>query len=197
MNSINKLKRDQFENVLARISYALNRRPLTPVSKNINDYSFITPSHFLQPPIAHSDPNNPIDLTSVFDESQTISKEYYNKIWNTWISLYLPSLFERQKWYSHIKPFKIGDLILYKTNDKFNKNYPLGRISELIMGSDNVVRHVKISSESGPNLIVPVHQAARLEEDWNEPLITTPTADNHNISNSNVLLVYASLLECC
>ena len=77
----------------------------------------------------------------------------------------LPSLFDRQKWFSGIKPFCLNDLVLYKTKDKFNKNYPLGRVVELISGTDKVVRHLKLILENGNNMIIPVHDACRLEED--------------------------------
>ena len=35
---VEKLTRNQFSETLARTSYALNRRPLTPISKTVHDF---------------------------------------------------------------------------------------------------------------------------------------------------------------
>ena len=94
------------------------------------------------------------------------TERYTKQIWETWLSLYLPSLLERKKWYSEIRPFALDDLVLYRTNAKFNKNYPIGRVIELISGSDNVVRHVKLILEDANTIIIPLHDACHLEEDW-------------------------------
>ena len=135
------------------------------MSTHIKVYSFITPYHFLTRPIATIDKNDPASLKSIFDESQKLSKIYTEEIWKMWKSLYLPSLLERQKWLVEVEPYKIGDVVLYKSNEKFSKNYPLGRVKELIFGSDGIVRHLKIKTKTGTDIIIPVHHTARMEAD--------------------------------
>ena len=165
IQKVDKLNNNQLREVLARIGYALNSRPLTPLSTDVRDYSFITPNHFLTTPIKQTDMNNPTSLRSIFDETQKLTKTYTDEIWRIWKLLYLPSLLERQKWLVDVKTYQIGDLVLYKTKEIFNKNYPLGRVVKLISGSDGIVRHLEIKTEVGTTITIPVHHTARLEAD--------------------------------
>ena len=157
----------QFRNILSHLKYAINKRPLTPISTENADLDFITPASFLKCPVNKTpDFKWPMpDFREHFTKSRTLCEKYTHQIWELWLSLYLPSLFDRQKWFSDIKPFCLDDLVLYKTKDKFNKNYPLGRVVELISGTDKVVRHLKLILENRNSMIIPVHDACRLEED--------------------------------
>ena len=109
--------------------------------------------------------NNPVNLRSIFDETQRLTKTYTDEIWRIWKLLYLPSLLERQKWLVDVRPYQVGDLVLYKTKEIFNKNYPLGRVVKLISGSDGIVRHLEIKTEVGTTITIPVHHTAKLEAD--------------------------------
>ena len=47
-----ELESHDFDLILAKLAYAINQRPLTPMSNDNNDLDFISPASFLKTPIA-------------------------------------------------------------------------------------------------------------------------------------------------
>ena len=157
----------QFELILARLQYGINKRPLTKISKHNKDITYITPSSFLKTPISTTEnhQNNVITNHAQYhEESRRICNEYYTQIWTIWLSLYVHDLLLRQKWYKPSTEFKKGDMILYKPPNKFNKEYPLATIIDFMKSSDGVLRHVVIQQENNKKtMTAPVHHITKLE----------------------------------
>ncbi|KAL0270042.1 UNVERIFIED_CONTAM: hypothetical protein PYX00_007582 [Menopon gallinae] len=72
-----KLTYDEFNRLAIQIEAILNSRPLTPISDDINDYSFLTPSHFLNGDIrANVDDNR---LTRRWQMLQQLRKHFWER----------------------------------------------------------------------------------------------------------------------
>lgn len=155
----------EFELILARLSFAINQRPLTHVSTSNHDIDFITPACFLRRPIKESNEFDCNDFEHFFSESRFLSDTYFKQLWSIWEDLYIPSLFHRKKWFKPIRPFKLGDLVLYRHRKPFSKFFPVGRIIELLPGSDGIYRHVVLQMENKKCITVPIHDISFLEND--------------------------------
>ena len=163
--TLTNVKHQDFELILAKLAYAINQRPLSPVSSNNNDLDFISPASFLKSPLPPHDPFVINDLKTFYSESRQLCNQYLKDLWKIWDELYIPSLYTRQKWYVPLKPFSVGDLILYKPKTKISKVFTVGRITKLIFGSDGINRHITVKTNEGKVITVPLHDVTRLECD--------------------------------
>lgn len=159
------LGQNEFELILSRLSYAINQRPLTPISNNNNDVKFITPACFLRRPVKKSNEFDQNNFEHFFSESRSLSNDYFRQLWSIWEELYIPSIFYRRKWFRPIRPFKKGDLVLYRHKKLFSKFFPVGRIIELLPGTDGINRHAVIKMENDKCFTAPIHDLSFLEND--------------------------------
>ena len=133
---------DVFSTTMCIVEQTLNARPLTPVSADVNDLEALTPNHFLLgnrnvclPYLPYAEEF--VDHRKLFRQIQA----YANLIWDRFCKEYLPTLNNRQKWRSTAnETLKKGDLVcLIEDSDK-RGYYNLGRVTEIIDGSDGVIR---------------------------------------------------------
>ena len=121
---------------------ALNARPLTPVSSDVNDLEALTPNHFLLGNRNVCLPYLPcaeefVDHRKFFRQTQA----YANLIWDRFRKEYLPTLNNRQKWRSTTsETLKEGDLVWLIEDNAKRGYYNLGRVTETIDGFDGVIR---------------------------------------------------------
>ena len=93
------------------VEYALNLRPLTPVSADPSDLGAITSNHFLLG-------NQATRIPSIGDDKFDYRKwyaraqSYANAIWERWLKEYVPALNCRSKWQTPAeRHLKVGDLV--------------------------------------------------------------------------------------
>ena len=163
--SLAELESHDFDLILAKLAYAINQRPLTPMSNDNNDLDFISPASFLKTPIADREGNTFNNFEQFFTASRELCNKYLTDMWRIWQDLYIPSLFIRQKWCIPLKPFQVGELVLYKPRTLFSKIFHVGRIRKLLFGSDGIPRHVVIMTEDKKEITAPLHNVTRLECD--------------------------------
>ena len=105
-----------------------------------------------------------VNYAEFFEESRKLKNEFYKNLWTIWLSLYLHDLLIRQKWYTPIKKFSKGDMVLYKIPSVFYQNYPIATIVDLEKSTDGILRHVKIKEYGKTKTkIVPIHHLVSLE----------------------------------
>ena len=68
--------------------------------------------------------------------------------WKRWLSEYLPSLQEQQKWIKPHCDFAVGDLVLIADERVHCGQWPLGRVLEVHAGRDGFIRSVKVATKS-------------------------------------------------
>ena len=76
---------------------------------------------------------------------------------------YLPTLTSRTKWTNYEINLSKNDLVIIKSKDAPRSLWPLGRILDIYLGSDEVVRSVKIKTPNG-ELIRPSRSVCVLEK---------------------------------
>ena len=147
--------------VISDVQSAINSRPLTYRSSD-NHLESITPNSFLK---FHSNPHlmfKEDDEGLIWDKdppsSETLEQtlasrdQIFNYFKDQWYENYLLSLREHCKdlhqcnWKNRISA---GDVVLIKMPNKSRPYWLLGRVLELIVGHDNIVRSVKLKRGDG------------------------------------------------
>lgn len=141
---------EEFTTVLIRIEAVLNSRPLTPASTDPHDLDCLTPGHFLigQPLLAVPPRSNP-DATRNLTNRWKLLDQCHQAFWKRWSSEYLTTLQERVKWTDRVPNLKINDLVVVVDNQAPPLLWRLGRIVELLPGSDGTVRVAKVLTTQG------------------------------------------------
>lgn len=142
---------DEMYTVLCQIEACLNSRPLSPVNEDdVNDLQVLTPGHFLigEAPINVPSPslkNQKISNLSRWQHTQKL----VNDFWRKWQEEYLSRLQQRPKWMKKQEEFKIGDVVLIKTENLPPGKWSMGRVVDKHPGNDNVTRVYSVKSGSG------------------------------------------------
>lgn len=140
-----KLTYEEFTTVLNQIEACLNSRPVCPLTDNADDLEVLTPGHFLigesllLPPEA--------DLTIVptnrlkrWNLCQKIQQDF----WKIWRNEYLNRLQQRTKWISKTRNLEVNNMVLIKDERTTSSKWPLGRITAVHPGKDDLVRVVEV-----------------------------------------------------
>ena len=154
----------QLHTLLTEVENILNRRPLTHISDDINDFGVLTPNHILLG--LHRN----WDYACEVDEHEVSSRRKYrqvqaiaNQFWTIWRREYLPQLTKRGRWRTHMENVRVGELVVVVDDDQKRGKWPLGRIIEIMDNKDGVVRIVKVKTKDGI-YTRPVAKLCRLED---------------------------------
>ncbi|XP_050065293.1 uncharacterized protein LOC126554218 [Aphis gossypii] len=141
---------EEFSTVLIRIEAVLNSRPLTPASTDPHDLECLTPGHFLigQPLLAVPPRSNP-DATRNLTNRWKLLDQCHQAFWKRWSSEYLTTLQQRTKWTDRVPNLKVNDMVVVVDNQAPPLFWRLGRIIELVPGSDGTVRVASVLTQQG------------------------------------------------
>jgi len=155
--------------LMAEVEGILNGRPLTPNSDSSVDPEPLTPNHLL---LLRSNLNLP---PGIFVKNDLYCKRRWKQVqyladvfWKRWLSQYLPSLQERQKWIKPRRDFAVGDLVLIVDERVHRGQWPLGRVLEVHPGRDGFIRSVKVATKSSV-LSRPISKLCFLEQESSLP----------------------------
>ncbi|GBO39702.1 hypothetical protein AVEN_123231-1 [Araneus ventricosus] len=145
-----KLTIEEFLTVVNQIEGVLNSRPLIPLSSDPNDFSTLTPGHFLigRPISSIPEPqlvNVPNNRLSSWQKVQKLNQI----IWQKWSRDYLNNLQQRGKWKFQKNNIEKGSLVLLKDDNLPICSWSMGRIHEVIPGKDGKVRVVLVKTANG------------------------------------------------
>ena len=127
----------------------VNSRPITKLSDDPKDLTPLTPNHLL---LLRSSPSLPQGLFVKQDlyRRRWRQVQYLADIfWKRWLTEYLPTLQERQKWLHPKRNLRVGDLVLVRHDNTPRPRWPLGLIVNTYPGSDGLVRSVQVKTQSG------------------------------------------------
>ncbi|XP_078344112.1 uncharacterized protein LOC144629777 [Oculina patagonica] len=151
--------------LIAEVQGILNSRPLTPVSDSPLDLEPLTPNHLL---LLRSNMNV---SPGVFVKDDLYCQRRWRQIqyladvfWKRWLSEYLPTLQERQKWRKPSRNLAVGDLVLVADERVHRCQWPLGRIVEVHPGRDGLIRSAKVTTKSS-TLTRPISKLCFLEQE--------------------------------
>ena len=157
------------ETAMVEVENLINSRPLTHVSVHPTDPEPLTPNHFL---IGAAHPNQV--FASADDDEVPLKKKFaYVKMladhfWKRWMKEYVPNLIERRKWLSEQRNIQEGDIVVIADGNNPRGEWPIGRITRPIVGTDGRVRAAMVKTPTGEYLR-PVAKLCLLEAETPEP----------------------------
>jgi len=141
---------EEFTTVLYRVESALNYRPLTPASNDLNDLDCLSPGHFLIGRLLCSVPEAEVPVSSTNLKNRwKLLHQVFQAFWHRWSNEYLHTLQTKRRWLVNQENIKMGELVIIKENNSSPLVWKLGRAHELIPGQDGVVRVVKSLTQQG------------------------------------------------
>ncbi|GBN95285.1 hypothetical protein AVEN_207930-1 [Araneus ventricosus] len=145
-----KVTLEEFNTIIIQIEGILNSRPLSPLSSDINEYEVLTPAHFLigRPITAIPEP----EIINISDNKlsrwQQLTK-FTQIIWKRWQREYLNHLQQLYKWQLKKDNLREGMIVIVKEDNLPPCKWALAKIIEIVRGTDNHIRVVKLKTASG------------------------------------------------
>ena len=135
---------------LIEVESVINSRPLTYNSADPDDFTALTPNHFL-----HGGATS-VASPGEFCEKDLCSRKRWRQsqvladhIWRRWTKEYLPTLTVRRHWQSEERNLQRNDLVLLQDDNLPRGQWHLGRILEVYPSKDDRVRSVKVRTARG------------------------------------------------
>lgn len=142
---------EQLNTVLVEIECVLNSRPLLPISSSdVNDYSYLTPGHFLIGNALTMYPEN--DISNVPQNRLKfwqLCTQIKQSFWKMWHKQYLNVLQNRPKWLNISPNIKIGTLVILREDNVPVMFWPMARVVNTYPGHDGHVRAVEVKTSNG------------------------------------------------
>lgn len=137
--------------VVTQIEAIMNSRPLFPLSNDPNDFSVLTPGHFLIGQSLCSLPES--DITKLPEnrlKQYQILQQTVQLFWKKWSHDYLHQLQQRSKW-CNTSPESLQEnsMVLLVDDNCPPMFWKLGRVVELHKSSDHLVRTATIRTATG------------------------------------------------
>ncbi|KAI5637925.1 hypothetical protein NE865_09300 [Phthorimaea operculella] len=140
---------EELSTLFTQVEAIMNSRPLFPLSSHPNDYLPLSPGHFMIGRPLTSVPSAKIDdKRTTLSRYQAIEKRR-QQFWNRWQRDYISELQQRTKWKTNTDKLRIGDLVLIQEDNVPPINWRLGRVEQLIPGSDGISRVADIKTVRG------------------------------------------------
>lgn len=140
----------ELKSLAKRIEACLNSRPIGVVHEEGTDAIAITPAHFLigreLRAIATQQPTT--EKQSYFSRWRKI-QHLHQYFWQRWQADHVNFLLTRSKWQAASKNLAIGDIVLLKEDNYPPQHWPLGVVTKLVTGKDQLVRTVFIKTKKG------------------------------------------------
>ena len=143
------LKYSELVTLLAKISQAINSRPLglSSTSQDSQQEDFLSPITPNQLLLGHTDDDAPpLD----YDDSDKLTARLayvsgvYEAWWRAWYQQVLPSLVPCKKWRSEVKNLEVGDVVFMYYPSSIKDDYRLARVIETCPDKKGLVRSVKV-----------------------------------------------------
>lgn len=141
---------EEMNTLLIQIESLLNSRPLCPQSSDPNDYTVLTPGHFLtlEPLSCIPDPDLSHIKLNRLDRYQLLLR-LHRDFWVRWHREYLNTLQQRTKWLMPGQSLSPGSLVLIKNENAPPITWKIGRVRKVFPGKDNIVRVAEVQTSQG------------------------------------------------
>ena len=141
IDNTRRLDDESLLTLFCEIEYILNNKPLIELSSNPDDFEALTPNHLLLSRLGACLP------PCSYDEKDSSHKRQWRRVqhcadvfWQRWKREYLTTLQVRQKWTCKKPNLKPGDLVLVTDVSLPRNQWPLGRISRVVVSNDGLCR---------------------------------------------------------
>ncbi|XP_043474987.1 uncharacterized protein LOC122506733, partial [Leptopilina heterotoma] len=128
---------EELTTLLCQIESCLNSRPIAAFSNEVDDYSYLSPGHFLigKPLLAMPEKSLPSSQHSLLTRWQLVQQKT-EQFWKQWSLEYQQDLQKRYKWTKSNPNIKIGDLVLIRDINLPKSNWQMGRVLKIHPGKD-------------------------------------------------------------
>lgn len=145
-----KLTLMEMNTLLCCIESILNSRPISPMSSDPNDLSYLTPGHFLigDSLLRTSEPCL-IDVQENRLSKWQQVEQLKQHFWKRWHQEFLHQVQQKHGWKKEAdEKIKVGQLVLIKEDNLPPQQWRIGRIANVHPGRDNIVRVATIKTSS-------------------------------------------------
>lgn len=142
---------EELNTILTRVEACLNSRPLTEMSSDPSDLTYLTPAHFLIGESLMAIPERDESTIPVnrLDRWRRV-RQYTQILWKRWSNEYLNQLQVRKKWSVERGPtLAIGTIVLMRDENIKPLNWKLGRVLSVSHGEDGVIRTALLKTMTG------------------------------------------------
>ena len=147
---------EELQTAICGTERLLNSPPITFVSADHEDFSPLTPSHFLTGELGGKFAPEAADQKEIFNPRKRWHhvQQLLGQFWKRWRREFLPSLNTRKKWFHPNQNLKKDDVVMVVEKEVKRAEWPLGRVVEAFLGVDKLVRVVKIKTKKKANTYV-------------------------------------------
>lgn len=148
--SLANLTYEEMSTCLVQVEAILNSRPLTPLSNDPHDLTFLSPSHFLIGRPLMSVPTLSLTGNNInrLDRYQRV-EQLRQHFWQRYSHEYITLLQKRTKWQHSSGELKVGTLVLVRDRQQPPLLWLMGRVIKIHHGSDGVGRVVELQTKKG------------------------------------------------
>ncbi|KAL4136141.1 hypothetical protein QTP88_007705 [Uroleucon formosanum] len=142
---------EELNTILTRVEACLNSRPLTEMSSDPSDLTYLTPAHFLigESLMAVPERDESTIPANRLDRWRRV-RQYTQIMWKRWSNEYLNQLQVRKKWSVERGPtLAIGTIVLMRDENIKPLNWKLGRVLSVSHGEDGVIRMALVKTMTG------------------------------------------------
>ena len=132
---------EQLVTFVCEVEKILNDRPLTTVRSDVKDDLPITPNHLL---LMKRNDCSPTCGSNYIQCRWKVIQQMANKFYSRYVTECLPSLQQRAKWRKIKENLKVNDIVLVMDETLSRGEWPLGLVTSINYGRDNLVRSVKL-----------------------------------------------------
>ncbi|XP_043285556.1 uncharacterized protein [Venturia canescens] len=138
---------EEFTTLLTQIEGILNSRPLEPLSDDPDDYSVLTPGHFLIGDTLTSIPEPSLrDVPQGRLTRWQWLQERVQYYWEHWSSGYLQRQQAISKWHHPSHDIRVGSMVLLMNENTSPTKWPRARVTQLHPGKDGLTRVVTLKT---------------------------------------------------
>ncbi|UYV60816.1 hypothetical protein LAZ67_1002421 [Cordylochernes scorpioides] len=138
---------EEMVTILENCERVINARPLTYIAEDNDDLVPLTPEMFLREPRTEGE----IDLNEFrcnFGKSYEKRKRLLNEFGKRFRSEYVGLLVHHDNRKKQ-RQLKVGDIVIVEVENRKQINWPMGKITKVFPGTDNVRRLVEVKTKSG------------------------------------------------
>lgn len=141
---------EEMSTTLSQIEACLNSRPLCPITHDPNDFTALTPGHFLTGNAILTPPEPCLLDSNVHRLNRWQYIQYLQQqFWQRWSKEYLVRLQQRPKWMCRQENIKIGSLVLLKDEKVPPTRWLLARVTDIHLGKDGLARVINLCTKNG------------------------------------------------
>ncbi|UYV83455.1 hypothetical protein LAZ67_23001090 [Cordylochernes scorpioides] len=138
---------EEMVTILENCERVINARPLTYIAEDNDDLVPLTPEMFLREPRTEGEivlKEFRCNFGKSYEKSKRLLKEFRKRFRSEYLGLLVHHDNRKKQ-----RQLKVGDIVLVEVENRKQINWPMGNITKVFPGTDNVRRLVEVKTKSG------------------------------------------------